>query len=68
MNGALQMLNHDLWMTLSCFMARSTWVTYAYECGSIIKCHLVDHLQVLCPMLTRGYVHGHRLEYVVGLR
>ena len=27
-------------MTLTKFMARSTWVTYAFELGKLLKCHL----------------------------
>ena len=27
-------------MTLTKFMARSTWVAYAFELGKLLKCHL----------------------------
>ena len=33
-------INHDPVMTLNKFMARSTWVAYAFELGKLLKCHL----------------------------
>ena len=33
-------INHDPVMTLTKFMARSTWVAYAFEWGKLLKCHL----------------------------
>ena len=33
-------INHDPVMTLTKFMARSTWVPYAFEFGKLLKCHL----------------------------
>ena len=33
-------INHDPVMTLTKFMARSTWVVYAFELGKLLKCHL----------------------------
>ena len=33
-------INHDPVMTLTKFMARSTWVAYASELGKLLKCHL----------------------------
>ena len=33
-------INHDPVMTLTKFMARSTWVAYAFELGKLLKCHL----------------------------
>ena len=35
-------LNHDPVMTLTKFMARSTWVAYASELGKLLKCHLKE--------------------------
>ena len=32
-------INHDPVMTLTKFMARSTWVAYAFELGKLLKCH-----------------------------
>ena len=32
--------NHDSVMTLTKFMARSTWVAYAFELGKLLKCPL----------------------------
>ena len=31
-------INHDPVMTLTKFMARSTWVAYAFELGKLLKC------------------------------
>ena len=33
-------INHYPVMTLTKFMARSTWVAYAFELGKLLKCHL----------------------------
>ena len=33
-------INHDPVMTLTKFMARSTWVAYAFELGKLLKCNL----------------------------
>ena len=33
-------INHDHVMTLTKFMARSTWVACAFELGKLLKCHL----------------------------
>ena len=33
-------INQDPVMTLTKFMARSTWVAYAFELGKLLKCHL----------------------------
>ena len=33
-------INHDPVMTLTQFMARSTWVASAFEWGKLLKCHL----------------------------
>ena len=33
-------INHDPVMTLNKFMARSTWVAYAFELGKLLKCNL----------------------------
>ena len=33
-------INHDPVMTLTKFMAMSTWVAYAFEWGKLLKCHL----------------------------
>ena len=33
-------INHDPVMTLTQFMARSTWLAYAFEWGKLLKCHL----------------------------
>ena len=31
-------INHDPVMTLTNFMARSTWVAYVFEWGKLLKC------------------------------
>ena len=33
-------INHDPVVTLTKFMARSTWVAYAFQWGKLLKCHL----------------------------
>ena len=33
-------INHDPVMTLTNFMARSTWVAHAFEWEKLLKCHL----------------------------
>ena len=33
-------INHDPVMTLTKFMARSTWVAHAFEWEILLKCHL----------------------------
>ena len=33
-------IDQDPVMTLTKFMARSTWVAYAFELGKLLKCHL----------------------------
>ena len=33
-------INQNPVMTLTKFMARSTWVAYAFELGKLLKCHL----------------------------
>ena len=38
-------INHDPVMTLTKFMARSTWVAYASELGKLLKCHLKEKSQ-----------------------
>ena len=35
-------INHDPVMTLTKFMARSTWVACASELGKLLKCHLKE--------------------------
>ena len=35
-------INHDPLMTLTKFMARSTWVACASELGKLLKCHLKE--------------------------
>ena len=32
-------INHDHVMTMTQFMARSTWVVHAFEWGKLLKCH-----------------------------
>ena len=37
-------INHDPVMTLTEFMARSTFVAYSFEWGKLLKCLLKKHL------------------------
>ena len=39
-------INHDPVMTLTKFMARSTWVAFAFELGKLLKCHLKEKWQM----------------------
>ena len=39
-------INHDPVMTLIKFMARSTWVAYAFDLGKLLKCHFIHKKQV----------------------
>ena len=48
-------INHDLVMTLTKFMARSTWVAYAFELGKLLKCHLKGKA-------SRKLVNGRNIE------
>ena len=40
MDIVLVYINHDPVMTLTKFMARSTWVAHAFEWEKLLKCHL----------------------------
>ena len=44
-------INHDPWMTLTYFTARSFWVAHAFEWGKIVKCHLKGKT---CSKLANG--------------
>ena len=44
-------INHDPVMTLTQFMARSTWVAHAIELGKLLKCHLKGKT---CRKLANG--------------
>ena len=35
-------INHDPEMTMTQFLARSTWVVYAFEWEKLLKCHLKE--------------------------
>ena len=43
-------INHEPVMTLTKFMARSTWVAYAFELGKLLKCHLKGKPAGNCQM------------------
>ena len=43
-------------MTLAKFMARSTWVAYAFEWGKLIKCHLKGKA-------SRKLANGQNIDY-----
>ena len=43
-------------MTLTYFMARSTWVAYAFEWGKLLKCHLNGKI-------SRKLANGQNIDY-----
>ena len=43
-------------MTLTQFMARSTWIAYAFEWGKLLKCHLKGKT-------SRKMVNGQNINY-----
>ena len=49
-------MNHDPVMTLTKFMARSTWVAYAFEWGKLLKCHLKGKA-------SRKLANGQNIDY-----
>ena len=44
-------VNHDTWMTLTYFLARSTYVAHAFEWGKLLKYHLKGRT---CNVLANG--------------
>ena len=44
-------INHDPWMTLTYFTARSTKVAHAFEWGKLLQCHLKGKT---CSKLENG--------------
>ena len=49
-------INHDPVMTLTQFMARSTWVDHAFEWGKLLKCHLKGKA-------SRKLANGQNIDY-----
>ena len=49
-------INYDLWMTLTQFMARSTWVDHAFKWGKLLKCHLKGNA-------SRKLANGQNIDY-----
>ena len=49
-------INRDPVMTLTKFMARSTWVAYAFEWGKLLKCHLKGKA-------SRKLAYGQNIDY-----
>ena len=49
-------MNHDPVMTLTKFMARSTWVAYAFELGKLLTCHLKGKA-------SRKLANGQNIDY-----
>ena len=49
-------INHDPVMTLTQFMARSTWVARAFEWGKLLKCPLKGKT-------SRKLVNGQNIDY-----
>ena len=48
--------NHDPMMTLTKFMARPTWVDYAFEWEKLLKCHLKGKA-------SRKLANGQNIDY-----
>ena len=48
--------NHDPVMTLTQFMARSTWVAHAFEREKLLKCHLKGKA-------SRKLANGQNIDY-----
>ena len=49
-------INHDPLMTLTKFMARSTWFAYAFEWEKLLKCHLKGKA-------SRKLANGQNIDY-----
>ena len=49
-------INHGPVMTLTKFMARATWVAYAFEWGKLLKCHLKGKA-------SRKLANGQNIDY-----
>ena len=49
-------INYDPVMTLTKFMARSTWVAHAFEWGKLLKCHLKGKA-------FRNLTNGQNIDY-----
>ena len=49
-------INHDPVMTLTKFMARSTWVAHAFEWEKLLKCHLKGKA-------SKKLANGHNIDY-----
>ena len=49
-------INHDPVMTLTKFMARSTWVAHAFEWEKLLKCHLKGKV-------SKKLTNGHNIDY-----
>ena len=49
-------INHDPLMTLTQFMARSTWVDHAFKWGKLLKCHLKGKA-------SRKLANGQNIDY-----
>ena len=49
-------INHDPVMTLTKFMARSTWVAYAFELVKLLQCHLKGKA-------SRKLANGQNIDY-----
>ena len=49
-------INHDPVMTLTQFMARSTWVDHVFKWGKLLKCHLKGKA-------SRKLANGQNIDY-----
>ena len=53
-------INHDPVMTLTKFMARSTWVAHAFEWEKLLKCHLKGNLK---GKASKRLANGQNIDY-----
>ena len=49
-------INHDPVMTLTQFMARSTWIDHVFKWGKLLKCHLKGKA-------SRKLANGQNIDY-----
>ena len=49
-------INHDPVITLTKFMARSTWVAHAFEWEKVLKCHLKEKA-------SKKLANGQNIDY-----
>ena len=60
-------INHDPVMTLTKFMARSTWVACASELGKLLKCHLKEKANIAYTSLIKFLCIFSSMNHQVGI-